>query len=220
MRSFSDTELDKSAQKRLNRPAPHCPRQSSSWHGERRRAGMPATVPAEHSGAPAMVFRIGLPKWKLEPGYDSGSGAGVFKDILKDLKNIGAELARHGLDLSALEAAAFSASPAVPVSAAVEITAGDAMTVTGFPADRANLSHAGQVLGVALNGAAPGELVMVQQLGLVTVTGFVLGQRLYVGLAGALSAVPPSSGFQQQVAIALGPSAVVVSLAEPIILAA
>ena len=81
-------------------------------------------------------------------------------------------------------------------------------------ADNSILDHADRLIGVSLGAglvATAGEL-----------TGpwsFTLGDVLYLGLGGALTTTPPTTGFQQKVGIASGSSTLVVSLDTAIILA-
>lgn len=79
-------------------------------------------------------------------------------------------------------------------------------------ADSSNLDHADRLIGISI-----GEDVVTA--GKLDVPGpWNVGDVLFLGSAGELTDVVPTSGFQQQVAVATGPTSVVVSLGNAIIL--
>lgn len=86
-----------------------------------------------------------------------------------------------------------------------------------IPADTNNPAHQGQVVGVTAYGGVPGAQVLIQNagdlMGPVT-SSFSAGQQLFVGPGGALTTVPPTSGWRQIVATAVSSSQIIVNLGE------
>jgi hypothetical protein len=87
-------------------------------------------------------------------------------------------------------------------------------------ADSASVSDAGQVLGVTLNAALPGDVVNVQVTGELTESSWtwVPGLPVYLGTAGTLTQTLPVAGFQLVVGIAVAPDKLVIGIKQAIIL--
>ena len=87
-------------------------------------------------------------------------------------------------------------------------------------ADSANVPDAGQVLGVTLNAALPGDVVNVQVTGELTESSWtwVPGGPVYLGTAGTLTQMLPVAGFQLVVGIAVAPDKLVIGIKQAIIL--
>jgi hypothetical protein len=82
------------------------------------------------------------------------------------------------------------------------------------PADPANLSHRGRLLGVVKAGGAPGATITIQTIGdLDGVTGaFGALAPLFIAADGTLTATPPVDGWRQQVGTATTSSHIIVTL--------
>lgn len=87
-------------------------------------------------------------------------------------------------------------------------------------ADNTNPADAGQVLGVTLNAALPGDVVNVQVTGELTESSWawVPGLPVYLGSAGNLTQTLPVMGFQLVVGIAVAPNKLVIGIKQAIIL--
>jgi hypothetical protein len=90
---------------------------------------------------------------------------------------------------------------------------GRAVTPSGL-ADKDDLDDADRVIGISIGG---GQVVSA---GEIAVSGWSwnIGDRLFVGQDGELTDVPPTSGFQQQVAVATGPTSAIVLIRQAIVL--
>jgi len=73
-------------------------------------------------------------------------------------------------------------------------------------ADSSNPEHADRIVGISLGS---GRVATAGELG--GISGVQAGDVLYLSGVGGLSATPPSSGFQQRVAVATSSADVVVS---------
>ncbi len=87
-------------------------------------------------------------------------------------------------------------------------------------ADNTNPADAGQVLGVTLNAALPGDVANVQVTGELTESSWawVPGLPVYLGTAGTLTQTLPVAGFQLVVGIAVAPNKLVIGIKQAIIL--
>jgi hypothetical protein len=85
-----------------------------------------------------------------------------------------------------------------------------------------DISHAPGVLGIAANSASPGDQVRVRVAGLLAepTWDWMPGLPVYVGIAGLLSQMPPSSGFIREIGLAISPTSIVIRPMIPITLAA
>jgi hypothetical protein len=86
--------------------------------------------------------------------------------------------------------------------------------------DTTNQAHAGKVIGITLNAALDGDPVSVAVVGPIVEPSFTFAPGpIYFNAIGVLTQVRPSSGFIQQVAIALSATTIVVQIGMPVILA-
>lgn len=115
------------------------------------------------------------------------------------------------------------AGAAVYTAVATSTISGHKLVVldnAGSPQYASNLdpSHMGKVLGLTLNGANPGNTVTVQRVGdIVEPTWvWVLGQPVYLGLAGALTQIVPTApAFLQVIGFPIAATKLFVDLREP-----
>lgn len=84
------------------------------------------------------------------------------------------------------------------------------------PADPSNPAQRQQVIAITANGGATNAIVQGQNTGdlLGPNAGFVPGATLFVGVGGALTATPPTSGWRQAVAVVVADGHIVVNLGE------
>ena len=73
-------------------------------------------------------------------------------------------------------------------------------------ADSSDVDHADRIVGISVGG---GVVVIAGEVG--GLSGVQAGDALFLSGLGGLSTTPPSSGFQQRVAVATSPTDVVVS---------
>jgi hypothetical protein len=86
-------------------------------------------------------------------------------------------------------------------------------------ADSTNPAHAGTVIGITLNAANNGTIVLIRATGEVSDPSFTFAPGpIYFDALGRLTQVLPTSGFMQQVAVASSLTEIVVQLGPPIIL--
>jgi hypothetical protein len=86
-------------------------------------------------------------------------------------------------------------------------------------ADSTNPAHAGTVIGITLNAANNGTIVLIRATGEVSDPSFSFAPGpIYFDALGRLTQVLPTSGFMQQVAVASSLTEIVVQLGSPIIL--
>lgn len=85
------------------------------------------------------------------------------------------------------------------------------------PADPANPAHCGAVIGVAAEGAANGQSVVLRYAGdLVGPTGtFAASKTLWVGAGGVLAEAPLAGNWQQSVGTSTATDRIVVTLDAP-----
>lgn len=100
--------------------------------------------------------------------------------------------------------------------ATVNIPAFAAVISTGKPADSSNMGHFGKVIGMAPAAIANGFSGSIVESGDVTNPAWTWTTGDLIFLNGtSLSTTPPSVGFAQYIAIAKGPTVVVVELGTP-----
>ena len=87
-------------------------------------------------------------------------------------------------------------------------------------ADSATKADASAVLGISLGAASDGTSINIATAGEIVEPSWAWteGLPIFVGLAGALTQSPPSSGFQLVVGTATSPTSMSVSIKQPIIL--
>ena len=87
-------------------------------------------------------------------------------------------------------------------------------------ADSRNIGHAMSVLGLSLHAAEDGAPLNVATTGEVVEPSWAWGQGLpvFLGIEGALTQVPPDTGFQLVVAVATSPISVLLSIKQPIVI--
>lgn len=94
-----------------------------------------------------------------------------------------------------------------------------AMTAAGLVhADASIPLHAGKVVGVALDGGAPGQMVRVATSGLIAFSAVTPGAVYFLAADGLLTDAVPTSGFQQEIAVATSGSELSIGLGAPIVL--
>lgn len=93
-------------------------------------------------------------------------------------------------------------------------------TNTVLPATAENISHAGRVVGIALNDAVTGEIVRVKRSGTVTKDSWDLtpGQRYYLGPGGEFVLDPEGMAFIQKMGLAEAATALFIQMEPPTIL--
>lgn len=84
--------------------------------------------------------------------------------------------------------------------------------------DQNDEDHVFTLLGITLTAADAGQLIDVQRSGALTDSAWAWtpGQRVYLGLAGALTATPPAAGFDVLIGTALSPTRLLLNLQDPI----
>lgn len=80
-------------------------------------------------------------------------------------------------------------------------------------ADSSNLDHADRILGISLGS---GNMATSGELG--ALSGITPGDILYLNGTGTLATTPPSSGFQQKIAVAISPTSAILTPGLAIIL--
>lgn len=87
-------------------------------------------------------------------------------------------------------------------------------------ADHNSLPDATAVIGITLNAAADNDLINVATSGEIIEPSWswAEGLPIFVGANGALTQVPPTSGFQLIVGVATSPTSILVGIKQPIIL--
>ncbi|MFG0786929.1 hypothetical protein [Delftia tsuruhatensis] len=77
--------------------------------------------------------------------------------------------------------------------------------------------HIDLLVGITLTAAQAGELVNVQRLGAIEDPGWSwVPGRVYLGANGALTQVPPTSGFDVLIGSATSPTRITLNLQDPI----
>ena len=91
-------------------------------------------------------------------------------------------------------------------------------TNTVLPATAENISHAGRVVGIALNDAVTGEIVRVKRSGTVTKDSWDLtpGQRYYLGPGGEFVLDPEGMAFAQKMGLAEAATSLFIQMESPI----
>lgn len=86
--------------------------------------------------------------------------------------------------------------------------------------DQDDEDHVFSLLGVTLTAADAGQPIDVQRSGAITDSAWswTPGQRVYLGLGGALTATPPAAGFDVLIGTALSPTRLLLNLQDPIAL--
>lgn len=89
----------------------------------------------------------------------------------------------------------------------------------GIPADGTNETHAGLVVGLALDDITEGEQGFVQTSGEIRNPAWDLdpGETYYLAVAGAISKTPPEHGFWQRIGVAKDSETLIIMLSEPIV---
>jgi len=89
-----------------------------------------------------------------------------------------------------------------------------------YYANQGNTAHAGKVIGLTQGAAASGAAVTILTQAYIDdgTFSFTPGQAVYFTGLGVLTTTPPTSGFIQQVGVALTATRLLVNLAQPIIL--
>jgi hypothetical protein len=110
----------------------------------------------------------------------------------------------------------FCGVGALNIGQAVFITA----TNTVLPATAENITHAGRVVGIALNDAVTGEIVRVKRSGSVTKDSwdFIPGQRYYLGPGGEFTLDPEGMAFIQKMGLAEAATSLFIQMEPPTII--
>jgi hypothetical protein len=89
-----------------------------------------------------------------------------------------------------------------------------------YYADQANLDHVNRILGITLNAAENNAKIKIQNYGELVETSFNFtpDMPVFVGTNGVLTQIIPSSGFIQQIAIALSSTKIFIENKSPIII--
>ncbi|WP_416406541.1 DUF2190 family protein [Paracidovorax citrulli] len=84
--------------------------------------------------------------------------------------------------------------------------------------DQDDEDHVFSLLGVTLTAADAGQPIDVQRSGAITDSAWswTPGQRVYLGLGGALTGTPPAAGFDVLIGTALSPTRLLLNLQDPI----
>ena len=93
-------------------------------------------------------------------------------------------------------------------------------TNTVLPATAENITHAGRVVGIALNDAVTGEIVRVKRSGSVTKDSwdFIPGQRYYLGPGGEFTLDPEGMAFIQKMGLAESATSLFIQMEPPTII--
>jgi hypothetical protein len=86
--------------------------------------------------------------------------------------------------------------------------------------DQGDEDHVFSLLGVTLTAADAGAPIDVQRSGAITDSAWswTPGQRIYLGIGGALTTTPPAAGFDVLIGTALSPTRLLLNLQDPIAL--
>lgn len=84
--------------------------------------------------------------------------------------------------------------------------------------DSTDEDHIFLLLGIATTAASAGNYLNVQRSGAIEddAWSWSAGQRIYLGVHGALTATPPNSGFDVLIGTALSPKRIALNLQDPI----
>jgi len=90
---------------------------------------------------------------------------------------------------------------------------------TAIAASSTNLSHAGKLSGVTTGSALLGSLAIIQTSGeLDGFFGLTINSKVYLQANGTISSVVPTSGFIQQVGIALTSTKILINIQPPLVI--
>lgn len=86
-------------------------------------------------------------------------------------------------------------------------------------ADKNTPSHVGKVLGVCIHAAVAGAIITVKTFGVLTESSWnwTPGGSIYLNANGILTQTPPTTGFSLELAYALTPTAIFISLKQPFV---
>lgn len=86
-------------------------------------------------------------------------------------------------------------------------------------ADKDTSSHVGRVLGISMNAAMIGALVVVKTFGEFSepTWNWNAGDPIYLGANGTLTQTPPNTGFLLEVAFALTSTSIFISIKQPFV---
>ncbi|ATG94675.1 DUF2190 family protein [Paracidovorax citrulli] len=89
-----------------------------------------------------------------------------------------------------------------------------------YALDKDDEDHVYLLLGITLTAADPGQPINVQRSGVITDSAWswTPGQRIYLGLGGALTTAAPAVGFDVLIGTALSPTRLLLNLQDPIAL--
>ena len=111
-------------------------------------------------------------------------------------------------------------------AAAANVSGGKAVTLNAagqcLHADGAKASIANSVVGISLNGGAPGaDITIITNGGEIeeTVWNWQANKPVFLGTDGALTQVAPTSGYLLVVGVAVGPTRMLVKIQQPIFIA-
>lgn len=111
-------------------------------------------------------------------------------------------------------------------AAAANVSGGKAVTLNAagqcLHADGAKASMANSVVGISLNGGAPGaDITIITNGGEIeeTVWNWQANKPVFLGTDGALTQVAPTSGYLLVVGVAVGPTRMLVKIQQPIFIA-
>lgn len=111
-------------------------------------------------------------------------------------------------------------------AAAANVSGGKAVTLNAagqcLHADGAKTSMANSVVGISLNGGAPGaDITIITNGGEIeeTVWNWQANKSVFLGTDGALTQVAPTSGYLLVVGVAVGPTRMLVKIQQPIFIA-
>lgn len=109
---------------------------------------------------------------------------------------------------------------AVGFIATENISAFNVVTASGQVADSSIVSHRGKVIGLSIEPVLIGHAGEAVNEGEVenTAWSFTTGSPLYLDLNGGLTAIAPSSGFSQQIAVATASNKIDIDLKPSILL--
>ena len=119
--------------------------------------------------------------------------------------------------VSSLSSAELSVTASVAISASIAVAA---LPDGSFaPADSSEASTWDGVLGVSVDSAAAGDIVVLRPSGVIDADfDFTPGNAVYLGVGGQLVQQPPTSGAIIQIGVAVREAALFVNIHPPIIL--
>jgi hypothetical protein len=95
-----------------------------------------------------------------------------------------------------------------------------AVSGQAIPADSSDVSHQGNLLGIAIGGALATAPVTVQFFGSLTYNGWAwtLNHPIFLGTNGALTQTPPTSGYSQIIGRPITSTSMLVDIQPAVIL--